>query len=369
SMAALVTNRVADLAEPVVTQVLPFGGQTVAKLLEIELFFSEQVTNVDAGDLLINGVPATNVTPVTWSQYVFRFPQPPTGQVQVAWATNHGITDLSLHQNAFAGGSWTYNLDPNATLAPLWITEFLAANRSGYPNAIRDEDGEYSDWIEIFNSGTTLANLGGWFLTDDPANLTKWEFPAASLAGNRYLVVFTSGKDRRPVNGQLHANFNLAREGAYLALVSPATNVVMQYSPTYPPQNTGVSYGMVSGTTNTFGFFVAPTPGAANSSAGAGFAPAVKFSRASGTFAANFSLILSTDDPAAEIRYVLGTNTPTASSTLYTGPITVSGTVMVRARAYRSGLLPGPLRSEAYLKLDATVLNRTSDLPIVVLHD
>jgi hypothetical protein len=46
---------------------------------------------------------------------------------------------------------------------------------------LNDEDGESSDWIEIFNSGSSPANLNGWFLTDDPAHLTKWLFPEVTL--------------------------------------------------------------------------------------------------------------------------------------------------------------------------------------------
>src|SRR5947209_286964 len=58
------------------------------------------------------------------------------------------------------------------------ISEFLAHNTSG----IVDEDGDFSDWIEIYNSGPTAVNLGGWYLTDNPADLTKWAFPSTNIA-------------------------------------------------------------------------------------------------------------------------------------------------------------------------------------------
>src|SRR6266446_5424640 len=53
------------------------------------------------------------------------------------------------------------------------ISEFLAHNTSG----LMDEDGDFSDWIELYNSGTNSVDLGGWFLTDDATRLTKWMFP------------------------------------------------------------------------------------------------------------------------------------------------------------------------------------------------
>src|SRR5262245_42778506 len=97
------------------------------------------------------------------------------------------------------------------------ITEFSASNSSG----LRDEDGDYSDWIEIFNGGSTTVNLGGWFLTDAPGNLTKWRFPATNVAPNGFLIVFASGKNRVVAGAPLHANFSLNASGEYLALVLP----------------------------------------------------------------------------------------------------------------------------------------------------
>src|ERR1041385_3727118 len=71
------------------------------------------------------------------------------------------------------------------------ISEFLAHNTSG----LVDEDGDFSDWIELYNGGATAVNLGGWYLTDDPANLTKWAFSSTNIAAKGFLVVFASGKD------------------------------------------------------------------------------------------------------------------------------------------------------------------------------
>ena len=58
--------------------------------------------------------------------------------------------------------------------ASLHITEFLANNKE----SIEDEDGDASDWIEIFNSGSDPVSLDGYFLTDDSGALTKWRFPS-----------------------------------------------------------------------------------------------------------------------------------------------------------------------------------------------
>src|SRR5690242_6305245 len=93
--------------------------------------------------------------------------------------------------------------------ASVSITEFLAANDGG----LQDEDSESPDWIEIYNSGPGAVNLGGWHLTDDSANLTKWTLPAMVLLQNNYLVVFASGKNRAVAGSPLHTNFKLGVDG------------------------------------------------------------------------------------------------------------------------------------------------------------
>src|SRR5512147_2570407 len=105
----------------------------------------------------------------------------------------------------------------SATAESVVISEFLASNSGG----LRDEDGDYPDWIEIFNGGTNTVNLDGWFLTDAPDNLGKWRFPSTNLPPNGFLLVFASGKSRAVPGAPLHANFQLGAGGEYLALVRP----------------------------------------------------------------------------------------------------------------------------------------------------
>lgn len=122
----------------------------------------------------------------------------------------------------------------------IYITEFLADGNS----AVADENGEYPDWIELFNAGSETVNLMGWHLTDDPANPAKWTFPEVTISPNKYLIVFASGKDRAVTGSPLHANFKLAAEGGYLALVqSDGKTIAHQYNP-YPHNQDGYSFGL-----------------------------------------------------------------------------------------------------------------------------
>ncbi|MBT4483526.1 MAG: hypothetical protein HOC71_07595, partial [Candidatus Latescibacteria bacterium] len=65
--------------------------------------------------------------------------------------------------------------------------------------SIPDEDGDYSDWIEIFNPSSSPVDLTGYGLSDRPSNPFKWIFPEYSLGSGQHLLVFASGKDRKDI--------------------------------------------------------------------------------------------------------------------------------------------------------------------------
>lgn len=123
--------------------------------------------------------------------------------------------------------------------AAVLITEFLAQNHGG----LRDADGETPDWIELHNDGAAAFSLAGWHLTDAPAALSKWTFPATNIGPGGYLIVFASGKDRAVPGAELHTSFKLDQGGGYLALVQP-DGVTIAQSITYGAQRANVSAGL-----------------------------------------------------------------------------------------------------------------------------
>src|SRR5437867_9379560 len=214
------TAAAADTDPPILTDIFPQPGSTNRSLYSVEVFFNEDVTGVDASDLLINGTPAVDIDFGLPGQFAFHFFQPATGTVQVAWAPNNGIMDMA--GNPFAGTNWTYVLNPNLP-SPLILNEFMADNSGKF---LRDEDGQPSDWLEIYNPGADPVNAGGWFLTDNPGNLSKWRIPdGVSIPASGYLVIFASNKNRTNATARLHTNFKLGSgAGGYVALVDPRTN-------------------------------------------------------------------------------------------------------------------------------------------------
>jgi hypothetical protein len=237
------------------------------------------------------------------------------------------------------GTSWapsSLSFTTSAQASGVVINEFMADNDDG----ITDEDGEFSDWIELRNTGTSSVNLNGWYLTDNAGFLPTWQFPSVTIPANGFLIVYASGKDRASAGSQLHTNFGLGRDGDYLALVRPdATTVASEFGPNgsdFPAQFEDVSYGLhpISGASV---FFQIPTPTAANNAGGQLFVESIDFSVTRGIYSSPQTVTLTTSTPGASIYYTLDGSVPGASDTLYSGPIAVNETTTIRAIAIASG--------------------------------
>jgi hypothetical protein len=111
-------------------------------------------------------------------------------------------------------------------------------------HTLADENGQFPDWIELYNTGTTTINLAGWALTDDPTHAAKWVFPSTNLTAKGFLAVFASSKNRAVPGAPLHTDFNLKASGKYLALLKPDGSVATEFAPAFPPQYPDISYGL-----------------------------------------------------------------------------------------------------------------------------
>ncbi|MCA9187250.1 MAG: lamin tail domain-containing protein [Pirellulaceae bacterium] len=154
------------------------------------------------------------------------------------------------------------NLEERRVLAttPI-INEFVASNSNG----LQDGDGNYSDWIEIYNPLSTSFDLTGWGLSDDAAEPLKWTFPSTTVQPNSYLVVIASGQTSSNYvdsSGYRHTNFRLGADGEPLILSDSAGQFMDGFTPSYPPQSANVSYGLGDG--GIASYFTHPTPGTAN---------------------------------------------------------------------------------------------------------
>jgi len=264
------------------------------------------------------------------------------------------------------------------------ISEFMASNKT----TLRDEDGEYSDWIEIHNPDASAVSLLDWSLTDSQENKTKWKFPATTLPADSYLIVYASNKNRRDPDFPLHANFALSADGEYLGLIKPdGITATCEFAPGYPPQSDDVSYGVIETATPDeppqTGYFQIPSPGAPNGSTGSPTTgQVVSFSVPSGLFSDTLTLGLAGNNPDQKIRYVLAAPSgegadvagPTAASSEYTGPIALTSSQIVRAAIFSADdVQSGTIATAQYIKLALTggqgLADFSSQLPLLVLDN
>jgi len=149
----------------------------------------------------------------------------------------------------------------NWTASPLVINEFMASNGSG----LTDEDGDYSDWIEIYNRSNRPVNLSGWFLTNNPNQPDKWPFPDVVLNSHDYLVVYASGKNHTQLKPgrALHTNFKLSRQGEYLALYNVLENRLADVISFQGDHFSDIAFGYAPDDQG-MAYLVHPTPGEAN---------------------------------------------------------------------------------------------------------
>ncbi|MEO8352813.1 MAG: CotH kinase family protein, partial [Chthoniobacteraceae bacterium] len=225
---------------------------------------------------------------------------------------------------------------------PLVLNEFLADNGSG----IIDEDGDASDWIEIYNPNPFAVAAGGWTLTDSDST---WIIPeGTSIPADGYRIIFASGKNRINAASELHTSFSLKREGEYLALKSPTGTVATEFAPQYPPQRSDVSCGRdADGGTVVYS---PPTPGAANGPAFDGIVADTMFSVKRGFYSEPQMVEITTATGGATIRYTTNGSTPSESNgSVYSTPLSIDHTTVLRARAFKTNYLPTNTDTETYI--------------------
>ncbi len=252
------------------------------------------------------------------------------------------------------------------------ISEFMASNEV----TLADEDGTFSDWIEIHNPDLSPVDLSGWYLTDSTKNKTKWRFPSVTIPGGGFLVVFASNKNRTNPNAPLHTNFALSADGEYLGLIKPDGVVVAhEFAPEYPSQDDDAAYGLplASGDPRQPAFLASATPGIPNSTKGIGsLSDTVSFSQPAGPFRNPFMLSLSGATEGHVIRYILGHDngmaTLTAASPVYSGPIQIENSTVITAAVFAAdGGARGPVTSTYYAKFSPSIAGFSTQLPVLVL--
>ena len=241
--------------------------------------------------------------------------------------------------------------------AQVIINEISAANLNG----LTDGDGDREDWVELYNSSPVAVNIGGWFLSDNPAKPQKWVIPSGQTIGaGGYRIIFCSGKDK-VAGAYVHTNFKITQtKGESVVLTQPNGATADSYTFTTPNQ-VNHSYGRAPNGGPLWKIYNTPTPGAANGPASfQSYAPAVSAAPNAGFYAGNTAVSLSTS-VGFDIRYTTNGSEPTAASPLYSGPVNISATTVLKARAFSSNaqILPG------FVTVNTYFINVNHTIPVI----
>lgn len=161
---------------------------------------------------------------------------------------------------SYENGAWsalsraTFSVS-NSAESHLVINELMASNEQ----TVFDQDNENDDWIELYNNSTSAIDLEGYYLSDDPFNLTQWSIPSGTtIDAGAYLTIWA---DEDVDQTGLHTNFKLSADGETIYLTSPLETVLDEVS--FTQQITDISYGRLVNGTGDFEI-MSPTFGTEN---------------------------------------------------------------------------------------------------------
>jgi hypothetical protein len=147
-----------------------------------------------------------------------------------------------------------YNITSEINAGDIVINEFMASNQE----TIADEEGEFDDWIELYNTTDFDISTAGLYLTDNPDNLDKWALPDVVIEADGYLLIWA---DEDGSQGNLHANFKLSADGEILMLTDVDSDILDEV--TFGPQEQDISTGRYPNGTGDF-IEMFPTPNGEN---------------------------------------------------------------------------------------------------------
>ncbi|HOY30514.1 MAG TPA: CotH kinase family protein [Bacteroidales bacterium] len=217
----------------------------------------------------------------------------------------------------------------NIVKAQVFINEYSCSNVSSFA----DNFGQYEDWVEIYNPGGVSVSLDGWYLSDKKTNPAKWKITSATIPSHGFLRIWASGRDIK--TGTLHAGFKLTQCLPEAIVIADASGDIVD-SVTLKPTQEGHSRGRSTNGAATWSVFPNPTPNASNTNPYSEYAARPMMSVAAGFYSSTQSVTITSPDPSITIRYTTNGSMPTAASVAYTGPVTISTTTVLRARAFSS---------------------------------
>jgi hypothetical protein len=245
--------------------------------------------------------------------------------------------------------------------AQVVINEYSCANWKQFYDFYQETE----DWIELYNPSATPVDLSGYHLSDNENKPTKWAFPANSiLNANGFLYVWCSGRDLRDPQGELHSNFKLTQtksSAEHLILASPA-GIVLQDIKVDKTQ-THESRARFPDGSNEWRICLEPSPGASNNNTLSNIAYAARptLSQPAGFYTDEVTVAISTTEPDAVLHYTLDGTEPGVNSAVYSQPIVLTKTTVLKATTFSNN----PLIHPSYVQFNTYFINEDHTLAVV----
>ncbi len=211
----------------------------------------------------------------------------------------------------------------NSAGVTLCINEVMFQNLG----TIRDEDGDISDWIEIYNYGSEPVNLSGVSIADHVGEKNRWFLPEKELQAGEYMLIWASGKNKITDAGELHTDFMIRHSETITLYYGSECIDKLYFSEAVDP---GLSVGRTVKDPQAIALLSKGTPLKPNKARAVSFLSRVddsleapEFSSESGVYASDFYLTLSTTEEDALIYYTIDGSVPDRNSSLYSEPILI----------------------------------------------
>jgi hypothetical protein len=255
------------------------------------------------------------------------------------------------------------------------VNEIMALNRQ----TRADPQGDYEDWIELYNKGSVAVDVGGCYLTDDLSEPTKWQIPTNSpatttIAAHGYLLIWADGDI---ADAGLHAGFRLNDQGEKVGLFAP-DGVTSIDSLTFGKQQADVSYGRMPDGGPELRSLLSPTPGAANVVLYEGVVEPPRISAGTGFCTEPITVSITTTTEGATIYYSVDGTDPLSQSptrgrsaasmgSVYTTTLRIAKSTTLKAVAIKSGWRQSAMSAERYIFIGPDLVSFSSPLPIAVI--
>ena len=241
--------------------------------------------------------------------------------------------------------------------AQVVINELMQSNI----DCIMDDINEFPDsWVELYNSGTTSVNLNQYAISDKDNPDKAWKLPGITLQPGKHILVYCDKEEK-----DLHTPFRLeSGKGCNVYLFNNG-NIIDKVEGLKKQPAPNIAYGRKTDGSDTWGYMATPTPAATNCGETCKDILGSPVFSEKGRVMKNgqaFKLELSIPEGSegAEIRYTTNGSEPTRTSYLYSSPININKTTVVKAKLFKDGKLSPRSSTQSYI-----FFTRDITLPVI----